>query len=225
MLRNAGSLKLASALRPSPSSSVSGPYPTYTSRSDPDDHTLNVYVRMAEAQATQGACLEYYVRDHRSMRGYWDSPSGLTQAHRRRFERTARIRVGQEPRSKTSARPRDLMEFRRVVRDEVRIFRDWPRPRAALALDFFFRTTRRQPPALWALPKHYLDLCGATSAPEADPGPVLFGDDRQVKMLFASCVHAWQPDGTGPAPSIEIVARSRSDFLAGMDLTDRLFVW
>jgi hypothetical protein len=90
-----------------------------------------------------------------------------------------------------------------------------------LAVDLAFDTSERQPPQLWHLPKNYLDLLGSTGAPPSDPGALLYRDDRQVKLLFASVHHGWERAGRR-APSILISARTRTDALYVMDLASRL---
>jgi hypothetical protein len=129
--------------------------------------------------------------------------------------------VRQEPRRKGKGGAREAVAFREAVRQRVASNPRWPRPQAQLAVDLHFSTTRRQPPKLWTLPKHYLDLLGQTGAPADDPGSVLYRDDRNIKMLYASCVHRWDPDMT-PNPVIVVTARTRADALADMALAWRI---
>jgi hypothetical protein len=96
----------------------------------------------------------------------------------------------------------------------------WPRAKAALALDLHFVTSERQPPKLWSLPKHYLDLLGS-GGPHATLEPRLYCDDRQVKMLFVSAQHGWDPITPGQ-PWLGFTARTRADALADMDLAREL---
>lgn len=57
---------------------------------------------------------------------------------------------------------------------------NWPRPKAAVALDIWCLTRSRNPPRIDKICKWLLDELGA-----AKGRPIVFNDDRQVKMLFA----------------------------------------
>lgn len=119
---------------------------------------------------------------------------------RKRFDRwlaTVRVILDEEPRQKGRAGSRQAQPFRNAAREAIRQRPQWPHPKAALAIDFNFHATIEQPPALWRLPKHYLDLLGETSAPADDPGPVLFKDDAQVKLLYATLWSCGDSDQQG----------------------------
>lgn len=132
--------------------------------------------------------------------------------------RTARVLVEQEPRQKGPAAKREAVDFRAAVRAQLAGVPGWPRPRADLAVDLTFTTTSRQPPGLAKLPKNYLDLLGATNAPNGDPGAILYNDDGAIGMLFASAHNIWIPGSSLRSPSIYVVGRTRSDALADMAL-------
>ncbi len=153
------------------------------------------------------------------VQGYWASAEAIERQRFDRWLRTVRVTVDQEPRQKGRAGRREAQPFRAAVREAITLKRDWPKPRAALALDFAFQATARQPPSLWRLPKHYLDLLGASSAPTADPGPVLYGDDQQVKLLFATL---YRRDNPGESGRIHLEARTRASAITDMQLAGEL---
>lgn len=153
------------------------------------------------------------------MDDYWRSPEALERKRLDRWLRTARAALDREPRQKGRLGRREARPFRDAIREAVAHQSDWPKPRATLALDFDFLAAERQPPGLWRLPKHYLDLLGATSAPLDDPGPVLYQDDRQVKLLFASLRRTRTPDAAG---KISVQARTRTSAIADMELAGKL---
>lgn len=157
------------------------------------------------------------------MDGYWSSNDGRRRAFERRRFRAARAIVLQEPRRKGRGPAGESIAFRAAVREQTAHMEVWPRPRAILAVDLHFSTSARQPPQLWNLPKNYLDLLGETSVPASDAGPVLYSDDRSIRMLYASCRHGWDPDASEPARSaIAVIARTRADALADMALAWRV---
>jgi len=151
--------------------------------------------------------------------GYWASAEAIERQRFDRWLQTVRVTVDQEPRQKGPAGRREAQPFRAAVREAITLKHDWPKPRAALALDFAFHATARQPPSLWRLPKHYLDLLGASSAPPADPGPVLYGDDQQVKLLFATLDRT---DNPGDSGRIHLKARTRASAITDMQLAGEL---
>ncbi|MDX6362753.1 MAG: hypothetical protein QOC85_1763 [Streptomyces sp.] len=135
-----------------------------------------------------------------------------------RWLETVRVIFDGEPHQKSQAGRRQAVPFRNAVREELVHRPRWPRPRAALAVDFTFHTSARQPPSLWRLPKNYLDLLGETSAPPQDPGPVIYQDDSQVKLLYASLMHS---DGGGDG-RIYLEARTRASAIEDMQLAGEL---
>jgi len=151
--------------------------------------------------------------------GYWASAEAIERQRFDRWLRTVRAIVDQEPRQKGRAGRRESQPFRAAVREAITLTPDWPKPRATLALELAFHATARQPPSLWRLPKHYLDLLGAASAPTADPRPVLYSDDQQVKLLFATLSRRDKP---GEAGRIALEARTRASAIADMQLAGEL---
>jgi len=152
---------------------------------------------------------------------YWSSRAARERAFRWRELRAARAVVSQEPRRK-GQKGRDEGEvFRSAIRAAVAPLKVWPRPRAALAVDFTFHTTSRQPPQLWHMPKHYLDLLGESGGLAVSSSPPLYCDDRQVKMLYASVHHGWALS-TPQSPAILLTVRTRSDALYTMNLAYQL---
>lgn len=149
---------------------------------------------------------------------YWQSPEAMERKWRDRWLQTARPIVEQEPRQKRSTSRRMAAEFRHRVRTEVATGPGWPKPRAALALDLDFWATSRQPPAIWRLPKNYLDLLGGTTATAEDPGPVLYEDDGQVKLLYASLARS----PAGSRGRIHVEARTRTAAMHDMQLAGEL---
>ncbi|CAN5782899.1 hypothetical protein BH23CHL8_BH23CHL8_30730 [soil metagenome] len=151
------------------------------------------------------------------MRSYWETPEGRAHQRTSRALRRGRVLVNQEPAQKGRPGNRSAGEFQSEVREQLRGFGAWPRPRAALALDVAFTTSRKQPPQIEKLAKHYLDLLGARPRKDRSVGP-LFKDDRQVKLLHVTCQHAWDPDQPKAEPSIFIRSETRADALAEMSL-------
>lgn len=139
---------------------------------------------------------------------------------RRRKLRVAHVLVEQEPRRKGRRGRLEAEAFQNEASRTLERNRAWPKLKAPLAVDFHFSTSERQPPKLWSLPKHYLDLLGS-GLPNAPQQPLLFGDDRQVKMLYVSAHHGWEPDAEG-RPWLAMSARTRTDALHVMELADRL---
>ena len=138
----------------------------------------------------------------------------------RRELRAARVLVDQEPRRKGRRGRLEAETFRIEARGALEPNPAWPKLKAALAVDFQFVTSERQPPKLWSLPKHYLDLLGS-GVPGAPQQPLLFGDDRQVKMLFVSAYHGWESE-VETRPWLAMTARTQTDALHAMELAERI---
>lgn len=139
---------------------------------------------------------------------------------RRRELRVAHVLLDQEPRRKGRRGRLEAEAFRDEVSRSLERNAAWPKLKAPLAIDFQFVTSERQPPKLWSLPKHYLDLLGS-GRPNAPQQPLLFGDDRQVKMLYVSAHHGWEPDAER-RPWLAMSARTRKDALHVIEQADRL---
>jgi hypothetical protein len=150
---------------------------------------------------------------------YWGSYEATERKRIYRWLETVRASLEDEPRQKGRAGRRQAPAFRGAVREALVHRPQWPRPHAALAVDFHFHATEPQPPSLWRLPKNYLDLLGATSAPANDPGAVLYRDDAQVKLLYASLATSRTPASAG---SIYLEARTRTSAINDMELAGEL---
>ena len=97
----------------------------------------------------------------------------------------------------------------------------WPRAKLALTLDF--TTSRPQPPNVEKLAKHYLDLLGSGNGTQEQP--LLYRDDRQVKMLYVSCRHSWDPDAPVARGRIHLACCSRADAIASLEAAHELEVF
>ncbi|MDQ6617424.1 MAG: hypothetical protein M3083_22420 [Actinomycetota bacterium] len=108
--------------------------------------------------------------------------------------------------------------FRREVRRRL-VDLDLPGwPRAPLAVDFGFSTTRQQPAGIEAYAKHYQDLL-EPRARDDDVPPFLYCDDRQIKLLFVRCWHGWGHDRT---PQIALTCKPRRHVIAELEAAGRL---
>lgn len=148
------------------------------------------------------------------MHRYWDSPDGMRHRHLHRLMRQAFVHIGGEPTAKSARGRRHAAAFRNAAREEVARHREWPRPRAALAVDVHFTTAHKTPPHIDKLAKHHLDLLGA----DDNGNPVLYRDDAQIKLLNVSCDHRWDPDEPTREGDVFVQARTRSEAVADMAL-------
>lgn len=152
---------------------------------------------------------------------YWATGQGEGHRRRARDRETLYSTVEQEPqrkRRRNSAAADGA--FRQAVRaDLVRSdLRGWPR--AALALDFSFVTSRRQPAGIEAYPKHYQDLLEPRGRSDDEP-PFLYRNDRQIKMLFVRC---WHMHGRDAQPYIGLTCRPRRHAVSDLEAAWRLNV-
>lgn len=153
---------------------------------------------------------------------YWSSPAGFRHQHLARSLRAVLVSVDQEPQQKGRSGTRQAVAFREAARQGWVSRRSAGWPRAPLALDLAFRTTRRQPPRLERLAKHYLDLLeGSTD----DAGPIaLYPNDSRVKLLFVRGRRAWRPERSSADPCIDLVCRTRADAIAELEAAHELAV-
>jgi hypothetical protein len=154
---------------------------------------------------------------------YWDSLAGIRHQHRWRSARHVLASVGHEPERKGRRGVRSAGAFRQAVKtggigSDRRVW-----PRATLALTLGFTTSRRQPPNVEQLAKHYLDLLGSQTGDQG--GPVLYSDDRQVKMLYVSCRHNWDPEKPVARGSIHLDCCSRADAIGVLEVAHELEVF
>ena len=152
--------------------------------------------------------------------GYWSSTAGLRHKQRWRDDRRVLAFVDQEPERKGRRGARSAAAFRRQFRTQSVIGARGYWPRARLALELDFTTSRKQPPNIESLAKHYLDLLGHQD--EDDGRPLLYHDDRQVKMLYVSCHHAWDPDAPVEQGHIRLVCLPRADAIAELEAANDL---
>ncbi|MFE9328151.1 hypothetical protein ACIHDR_43105 [Nocardia sp. NPDC052278] len=125
---------------------------------------------------------------------------------------TLRLRLSREPRSKRVKGKAGAQELRDLMfqgaaswhRMDGALGR-WPQSRAHLALDIEFNTTRRNSPRIDKLCKWLLDELGG-----AHGAPIVYNDDRQVKMLFAR--HLRDAD----TPMISVTAQTVAQVGAGL---------
>jgi hypothetical protein len=92
-----------------------------------------------------------------------------------------------------------------------------------VALDLHFVSERKNPPAIYSLAKHVLDVLG-TAAPESTrPGrrSVLYKDDKQVRLLYVSHRQRWNSTGE-PNGCTYLTARPLRDVIADLRLAQEL---
>lgn len=130
--------------------------------------------------------------------------------------------VQQEPQQKGRSGSRQAAAFREAARRGWVSGRSIGWPRAPLALDLMFRTTRKQPPRLERLAKHYLDLL-EVSAGDAE-AVALYPNDRKVRLLFVRASHAWRPEGPSVDPGIDLICRTRADAIADSEAARALAI-
>ena len=155
--------------------------------------------------------------------GYWVSSAGIGHRYRWRSNRRVVASVRQEPERKGPRGARSAGAFRRaVIADSIADGRrHWPR--AKLALTLGFTTSRPQPPNVEKLAKHHLDLLGSGNGTQELP--LLYRDDRQVKMLYVSCRHSWNPDVPVERGRIHLECCSRADAIANLEAAHELEVF
>jgi hypothetical protein len=78
-----------------------------------------------------------------------------------------------------------------------------------------FHCASKTPPAIYRLPKNYMDLL---EKPRPDRSRLLFRNDRQAKAL----VVRYRLDGPPGKPSVWVWAEPFRDFLADVDLVERI---
>lgn len=166
------------------------------------------------------------VLDHRDtgvvFNEYWSSPAGFRHQHRARSLRAVLVSVDQEPQQKGRSGTRQVVAFREAARQSWVSRRPAGWPRARLALDLSFRTTRKQPPRIERLAKHYLDLLEGN--PD-DASPIaLYPNDSKVKLLFVHRRHGWRPERSTVDPRIHLMCRTRADAVADLAAAHELAI-
>ena len=159
--------------------------------------------------------------------GFWDGWVGREIRWRQRQLRTRRLCLDGEPERKgrRGGAVRVAEVQRRLVEQQK------PFGHRALtgpvALDLDFRVTSTNPPTLYHVAKHLLDVLGPVHPEGSDLGRrhVLYCDDRQVKLLY---VHLWHPGVTSASVSdttqgsTSIEARPLRDVAADFELVNGL---
>ncbi|WP_280260090.1 hypothetical protein [Nocardia abscessus] len=146
---------------------------------------------------------------------YWTTEAGLRLKDIYRSVSTLRLSLDRNPITKAAkgkARKRELQEL--MLRDAATWHRmdgqfggRWPRPRADLVLDIAMRTTLRDPARIDKYCKWLLDDLGGTQG-----NPIVYADDRQVKMLFARLTRGTDNE----EPSIWVTAQTVAQVRAGL---------
>ncbi|WP_188186914.1 hypothetical protein [Nonomuraea sp. SYSU D8015] len=159
------------------------------------------------------------------MKHLWNVPDDFWVIQQRaRWARTLRLFVDGEPERKGARGKRSAVTFQRQVLDRMAALRRRPFT-GPVALDLAFHTARRNPPAIYQLAKHVLDLLGATDpATQRGRRSVLYRDDRQVKFLYVGLRQTWSPDAAHDASAgwTGIVARPVRDVTADLRLAHLL---
>jgi hypothetical protein len=125
--------------------------------------------------------------------------------------------LAQQPQSK-KIKATDAIDFQRAVLKRLEAAgQSAYRGDVFLQMDFF--SSAKDPPAIYRLPKNYLDLLGK---PRDDSGidrtRLLYRDDRQVKALIVR----YHLRERGAKPGIWMTAEPFRDLLADLDLVERI---
>ncbi|MGY1901169.1 hypothetical protein [Nocardia gipuzkoensis] len=150
---------------------------------------------------------------------YWSTEAGLRLKDMYRSVSTLRLSLDQNPitkETKGKARKRELRDL--MLQDAATWHRmdgkyggRWPRSRAHLALDIWLRTTKRDPARIDKYCKWLLDELGGRHG-----DPIVYTDDRQVKMLFARLRR------DADEPSIYVTAQTVAQVREGLRRVDNL---
>jgi hypothetical protein len=163
---------------------------------------------------------------------YLDGPLGWTHQSMQRLLREVHLTDENEPVAKGQRVGRHrAVEFQR---DAVASMRRAGRRAmtGAVALDVDFICGERNPPSIHRLAKHLLDVLGPAINPD-DVGrqSVLYGDDRQVKLLHVSLDQAWNrgPEVASIPAGTRVAARPirdvAEDFRVADEIRSRLDRW
>jgi hypothetical protein len=148
---------------------------------------------------------------------YAKTRRGQLSRLRARHHRRLFLRVQQQPQSK-NIHAHDAIAFQQALLGELEA-----RNRLAyrgpvfLQLDFFNKS--KTPPAIYSLPKNYLDLMEKPRKESAiSRQQLLYRNDRQVKALIVR----YHIDGLFEEPEVCVRAEPFRDFLADAELVDRV---
>lgn len=139
--------------------------------------------------------------------------SKLRERHFRRFS----LKVDQQPQTKNITGA-DAIAFQQALLKQLEST-DQLAYRGDVFLQLEFFNTSKTPPAIYSLPKNYLDLM---EVPREDSGitrqHLLYRNDRQVKALIVK----YHIGGHGSGPEVSVRAEPFRDFLADAELVDRI---
>src|SRR5262249_26168996 len=118
----------------------------------------------------------------------------IRQRHARQ-RRTLRMWIDAEPERKGRRGKLSAPAFQQQVMDWMERCRRYPFT-GDIALDLQLASTRRNPPIIHQVAKHYLDVLGRAVPEARRPGRrrVLYGDDRQIKFLYVDFDQRWRQD-------------------------------
>ncbi|MFI7109679.1 hypothetical protein ACIBK9_25465 [Nonomuraea sp. NPDC050227] len=125
----------------------------------------------------------------------WKVPDDFWLLQRQiRLLRTLYMTIEGEPEQKGARGHRLAVAFQQQVVDHMVAARRRPFT-GPVALDLYFETTRKNPPAIHRVAKNVLDLLGRSNSPVLPRRrSVLYRDDRQVKYLYVHLDQAWNRD-------------------------------
>ncbi len=148
---------------------------------------------------------------------YVETRRGQAAALRKRLMRRFTLSIGQQPQSKNTS-VADVVAFQQAVAvqlDKVGAS-EFTGP---VFLQLEFTTASKTPPAIYKLPKNYLDLL---EVPRDDAGidrpRLLYKNDRQVKALIVR----YRLEGANEQPRIWVQAEPWRNFLADVDLLQKI---
>ena len=151
---------------------------------------------------------------------YWRSRAGLEHRYRDRRLRIGRISLNQEPTAKGPNTDVQSAVFRHNASQQLVELRQPARPRAPFAIDLELFTTRPQPPTIEKLTKFYLDLLGNSDVPPR--GPLIYRDDRQVRMLYARSRPVTHGRSDPTLGRVYVTAQARSDAVSTLEFAHEL---
>jgi hypothetical protein len=154
--------------------------------------------------------------------GFLQTPAGWAIQRAARFPRTILVKVDEEPERKGRRGSRSAASFQRQVLNDMEAFgrHAFTGP---VALDLHFVSERKNPPAIYSLAKHVLDVLGMAAPESTRPGrrSVLYKDDKQVRLLYVSHRQRWNSPGE-PNGCTYLTARPVRDVIADLRLAEEL---
>ena len=142
---------------------------------------------------------------------------GQAAAKLKRQMRRFTLMIDQQPQSK-NIRAEDAVAFQEAVLEQLES-RGQSAYTKRVFLQLDFHCASKTPPAIYRLPKNYMDLLEKPRPDlKTDRPRLLFRNDRQVKAL----VVRYHLDGPAGKPSVWVQAEPFRDFLADVDLVERI---